>query len=282
MWKRIQGWTPVRFVLRIAQLWSTHAVPRHSASVAFFTMLTLAPLLMVLAGVAGLFLGSERVVEQILTTVRTNVGEQASRAIETLIEQTVLRGSGASATIFGVLLAMWGASGLLHAIKDSLDRFWDAPPHSEVGIKNWLITRLIGAGAVLFLSLLLVASVVLDIVLATLHRRLGSEVPAFYWLGLGLNRSLTPILLTLGTAILYWWLPGVRVRFRYALVGAFVYAMLWMGARALISLYISTSGLATLYGSAGSVVALLIWVYISAHLFFLGALITVALQKPEE
>lgn len=277
----IQRWAPVQFLLRIAQLWSENAVPRHAASVAFFSMLTLAPLLIVLAGVAGLLLGSERVVEQLLNAVRTQVGDQASRAIETLIEQTVLRGSGAGATLFGAVLAMWGASGLLHAIKDSLDRFWDAPPHSEVGVKNWLITRLIGAGAVLFLSLLLVASVVLDIVLATLHRRLGNEVPGFYWLGLALNRSLAPLLLILGTATLYWWLPGVPVRYRYALMGAFVYTMLWMGARALVSLYISTSGLATLYGSAGSVVALLIWVYISAQLFFLGALITVALHRRE-
>lgn len=244
-------------------------------------MLTLAPLLIVLAGLAGLLLGSERVVEQLLNAVRTNVGDQASRAIETLINQTVLTGSGASATLFGALLALWGASGLLHAIKDSLDQFWKAPPHSEVGIKHWLATRLIGAGAVLFLSLLLVASVVLDIILATLHRRLGQEVPGFYWLGLALNRSLAPLLLTLGTATLYWWLPGVRVRYRHALVGAFVYTLLWMGARALISLYISTSGLATLYGSAGSVVALLIWVYLSAQLFFLGALITIALQRNE-
>jgi len=236
---------------------------------------------MVLAGVAGLLLGSERVVEQILNAVRTQVGEQASRVIETLIEQTLLRGSGATATLVGSVLALWGASGLLHTIKDSLDQFWKSPPHSEVGIVHWGVTRLVGIGAVFFLSLLLVLSVVLDIVLATVYRQLGQELPGFYWIGLALNRSVAPLLLIFGTATLYWWLPRVRVRFRYALVGAFVYTMLWMGARALISLYISTSGLATLYGSAGSVVALLIWVYLSAQLFFLGALITVALQRKE-
>jgi len=268
-----------RFAERVAQLWARHAVPRHAAALAFFTMLTLAPLVLSLTGVAGYFLGGEQVAQQIVSSVRRGLGEQAAQGIEQLIQRTVLQGSGAGATLVGLLLALWGASGLMQSLKASLDALWDAAPHSESGVKNWLITRLIGASGVLLLSVLLLLSVVLEVALSAVRARLPEQLPVLYWLGWALNRSLLPALLILGSALLYWLLPAVRPRFRDALLGATLCTLVLMGMRTLLSLYLTRSGVATLYGSAGSIVVLLLWIYFSAQAFFLGALVGVARRQ---
>ncbi|MCX7993179.1 MAG: YihY/virulence factor BrkB family protein [Fimbriimonadales bacterium] len=268
-----------QFVLKVSALWSRHAVSRHAAALAFYSMLTLAPLLLTLTGIAGYFLGSEQATTQILSTVRRGMGEGAARGFEQLIQRTVLQGSGASATLFGLLLALWGASGLMQSLKASLDALWDAPPHSEIGVKNWLITRLMGALGVLTLVLLLLVSAILEVALTAARARLPDHLPGIYWLGWALNRSLLPVLLSLGIALLYWLLPATRPPFRHALLGAVVCTLLLLGMRTLISLYLAHSSVATLYGSAGSLVALLLWVYCSAQAFFLGALVGIAQKR---
>lgn len=267
------------FIVQVVELWSRHAVPRHAAALAFFSMLTLAPLLLALTGVAGYFLGSEQVAAQLLSAVRRGVGEGAAREFEQLIQRTVLQGSGAGATLTGLLLALAGASGLMQSLKASLDALWDAPPHSESGVKHWLITRLIGALGVLALSALLLMSAIVEVALGAARARLPDDLPGVYWLGWALNRSLLPALLTLGNALLYWLLPAVRPRFRDALLGAVVCTLLLLGMRSLISLYLTHSSVATLYGSAGSLVALLLWIYFSAQAFFLGALMGVVRNR---
>ena len=155
---RLQRIWLYRFGAQVAELWSRHAVPRHAAALAFFTMLTLAPMLLALMGIAGYFLGTEQVAGQILSGVRNGLGEQAAQGVEQLIQRTVLQGSGAGATLLGLLLAVWGASGLMQSLKASLDALWDAPPHSESGVKHWVISRLIGAAGILTLAVLLVAA----------------------------------------------------------------------------------------------------------------------------
>ncbi len=267
------------FIVQAAELWSRHAVPRHAAALAFFSMLTLAPLLLALTGIAGYFLGSEQVAAQLLSAVRRGVGEGAARGLDQLIQRTILQGSGAGATLTGLLLALAGASGLMQSLKASLDALWDAPPHSESGVKHWLITRLIGALGVLVLSALLLMSAIVEVALGAARARLPDDLPGVYWLGWALNRSLLPALLTLGNALLYWLLPAVRPRFRDALLGAVVCTLLLLGMRSLISLYLTHSSVATLYGSAGSLVALLLWIYFSAQAFFLGALIGVVRNR---
>jgi Predicted membrane protein len=157
--ERLQRLWLYRFGAQVAELWSRHAVPRHAAALAFFTMLTLAPMLLALTGIAGYFLGTEQVASQILSAVRRGLGEQAAQGVEQLIQRTVLQGSGAGATLLGLLLALWGASGLMQSLKASLDALWDAPPHSESGVKHWVISRLIGAVGILTLAVLLVGSV---------------------------------------------------------------------------------------------------------------------------
>jgi len=270
--ERLQRYRLYRVGTQVAALWSRHAVPRHAAALAFFTMLTLAPLLLALTGIAGYFLGTEQVAAQILSGVRRGLSEQAAQGVEQLIQRTVPHGFGAGATLVGLTLALWGASGLLQSLKASLDTLWDAPPPTESGIKHWIISRLVGAGGVLVLALLLVGSVALEVALSAVQAWLPDHLPGVYWFGWAMNRSLLPALLLLGNTLLYWLLPAKRVPLRHAFQGALVATLLLLGLRMLISLYLSRSSVTTLYGSAGSLVALLLWVYFSAQAFFLGAL----------
>jgi len=271
--ERLQRLWLYQFGAQVAKLWLRHAIPRHAAALAFFTMLTLAPMMLALTGIAGYFLGMEQVASQILSSVQRGLGEQAAQSIEQLIQRTVLQGSGAGATLVGLLLALWSASGLMQNLKASLDTLWDAPPHSESGVKHWVISRLMGAAGILTLAMLLVGSTVLEVALSAAQARLPDHLLVAYWLGWAINRSLLPALLIVGNALLYWLLPATRPAFRYALLGATLATLLLLGLRTLMSLYLTHSSTATLYGSAGSLVALLLWVYFSAQVFFLGALV---------
>lgn len=279
MWTRLLRLHWIQWGYRIAALWAQHALTRHSAALAFFSLLTLTPLLVVLAGVGGYFLGSERIVGRILEGVEQALGEGAAQLVHQMIAQTLQRGSGATATLVGFILAFWGASGLLQALKDSLDTLWESPPHAESGLLHWFIARLIATGGVLLLVLLLALSLLLEVVLVSLQKRLPDTLPGIYWLGYGLNRALTPLVLWVGIALFYWWLPARRPRFREALIGALVATVLVVGLRGFVSWYLATTGIATLYGSAGSVVVLLLGVYFGAQAFLLGAAVCVVVSK---
>lgn len=239
----------------------------------------MAPMLVVLTGIAGYFLGVERVSEQILKAVGKAIGEGAQRLVQQLLEQTLDRASGATATLIGLVLSLWGASGLLQSVKSSLDEFWGSPPMTQSGVLQWFLARLIASVGVLILIVLISASLLLELVLAGVRQHLPDHLPFSYWLGYALNRALFPVVLWFGIALLYWWLPYPRPRWRIAIWGALVATLLLMAMRTLVSLYLSTTGIATLYGSAGSVVVLLLWVYFSAQVFFLGAIFGIALSE---
>ncbi len=283
MWTRLNTWLQKQawfhFALKVATLWGRVGVARHAAAIAFFSLLTLAPLLMVITGVLGSLLGAERVVEQILKALEQTLGAGASRLVKQLLTQTLERGSGTTATLVGLLLAFWGASGLLQALKSSLDEVWQAPPYAEVGVLNWLLTRLIASGAILILVGLMGASLVLELVLTAIRERMPDHLPLGYWLGYAANRALLPVMLWLGISLLYWWLPARRPRWRVAMGTALVATVLLILMRSLVSWYLTTTGIATLYGSAGSVVVLLLGVYFSAQVFFLGAILGVVVEE---
>lgn len=268
-----------RFGQRVVEIWGYHRVSRHAAALAFFSLLTLSPLLVVMTGIAGYFLGTERVIEQILKAVRENIGEGAQRLVQQILEQTRQHGTGTVAMLIGLALSLWGASGLLQSLKNSLDELWQSPPHSESRVYHWLFTRLMASMGVLILILLFSASLVLELVLNALRQRLSDHLPFGYWLGYGLNRMLFPLIVWLGLTLFYWGLPHRRPRWRVAMWGALVATPLLIVIRSLVSLYLSTTGLATLYGSAGSVVVLLLWTYFSAQAFFLGAIVGIVLSE---
>jgi len=276
-WKRIRHGRLAELIETIFALWSQHAVPRHAAALAFYTLLALAPMLLALTGIGGYWLGRQRASKQLIKWVERTVGSAAAQPISHLIEQTVPHGSGASVTLIGLMLALWGASGLLQTAKASLDEFWEAPS-PNTPLKGWLLNRLAAAGGVLLLAMLLNGSIVLEVVLQALRQH-ANELPLVYPLLVWFSRGLLPVLTSVGFALLYWLLPSVKPRWRDALLSACFTVALLMGARALVSLYIARSGLATLYGSAGALVVLLLWVYVSAMIFFLGALLGVALSR---
>ena len=269
----------VRFAQRVAEIWGYHRVPRHAAALAFFSLLTLSPLLVVMTGIAGYFLGTERVAEQILKAVEQSIGEGAQRLVQQILEQTLQHGTGVAATLMGLALSLWSASGLLQSLKNSLDELWNSPPHSESEVHPWILTRLIASMGVLILILLISVSLVLELVLNALRQRLTDHPPFGYWLGYGLNRVLFPLIVWLGLTLFYWWLPRRRPRWRVAMWSALVATLLLIMMRSLVSLYLLTTGLATLYGSAGSVVVLLLWTYFSAQAFFLGAIVGIVLSE---
>jgi membrane protein len=277
VYRRVRAGRWARLIEAVLALWSQHAVPRHAAALAFYTLLSLAPMVLALTGVAGYWLGKQRVSEQLIAWVERTVGGTAAQPLRHLIEQTVLQGSGAGATIVGLLLALWGASGLLHAVKASLDEFWESSPN-HAPVKGWLLSRLVAAGAVLLMTLLLVVSMVMEVALHAL-RAYGDSWWLLYPLLVWGSRGLVPALMVFGFALFYWLLPSVKPRWRDTFWGAVVAVALWMVGRTLVSLYVAHSGLATLYGSAGALVVLLLWVYVSAMIFFLGALVSVALTR---
>jgi membrane protein len=253
--------------------WSDDYAPSMGAALAYYTIFSLAPLLVIVIAIAGLVFGEEAARGQIMVQLQGLMGADAARAIETLLEGAGSnKTGGAIATIVGFLTLLLGATTVFGELQNDLDRIWKAKPRDGSGIWNFLRTRLLSFGLILAIGFLLIVSLVVSAALAALGK---------YWSGLlgggmevllhAIDFVLSFAVLTGLFAIIYKMLPRVPIAWRDVWTGAAFTSLLFGIGKLLIGLYIGKSGVASSYGAAGTVVLLLVWVYYSAQIFLLGA-----------
>ena len=251
--------------------WRADKAPRLAAALAYYTLFSLAPLLVIATAVAGLLFGEEMARSQVLISLQELIGPRAARALQTVIENTARPRSGLIATGAGVLTLWFGASNVFHQLKEALNTIWGVRPKPGRGLWAALKARLESFFMVLTIGLLLVLSLIVSAVLAALVELLGRWLPggASLWQTVDLLGTLL-VIATL-FAIIYKVLPDVRIAWSDVWIGAAVTAMLFALGRYLIGLYLSRVGVASLYGAAGSLVVILLWVYYSAQILLFGA-----------
>jgi len=254
--------------------WSERNAPRLGASLAYYSLLSLAPLLVFVVAICGLVF-KQNAEQQLLNQVRHILGASGTNTIKTLLDNAHKPGSGIVATVIAFVTLLFGASGVFVELRDSLNTIWDAPAPPEMGWRTFVRQRLVAFGMVLALGLLLMVSLMLTAAASIAERFFDGFIPVhFAVVGHIGNFLLTLIGISILFALIFKFVPNVPIDWRDVLIGAVVTAILFTIGRELLALYLTTLGVGSTYGAAGSLVALVVWVYYSAQIFFFGAVIT--------
>jgi membrane protein len=257
--------------------WSKHKAPRLGAALAFYTLLSLAPLLLVLVSVVGMVLGDQAAKTDIIGQVQALVGMQGARAAQALLEGSRDTTQGIIATAFGVLTLLFGASGVLIELRDALNTIWEVPTPELSGLKkisSFVKERLFSFALVLAVGFLLVVSLAVSTGIAALSTFSASYLPAHELVLHVLNFVVSFVTITGLFSAIYKFLPDVRIEWRDVILGGAVTSVLFTIGKLALGIYLGKASFASTYGAAASIVVLIVWVYYSAQIFFLGAEIT--------
>ena len=251
--------------------WLEHRAASKGAALAYYTLFSLAPILVLVIAIAGFFYGQEAAQGQLIGELRGLVGPQGAETIQAILAGAQNKDSGLFATIVASVLLVIGATSAFSELKDSLDEIWDVPPPKDASWWDTVRTRLLSFGLILTLGLLLMTSLVVSAALSVVEKYLGgvwqSTTVVLGWIASGFGFL---VIATMFGAI-YKLLPRIKLSWHDVAIGALGTAVMFTLGKFAIGLYIGNSGTANSFGAAGSLIALLLWVYYSAQIFFLGA-----------
>ncbi len=255
------------------QAWLDDYASSMGAAIAFYTVFSLAPLLLIVIGIAGFFWGEDAVRGELLRQIGSMVGENGATAIEGVVRSSAAEtDQGVAATVASIVILAAGATTVFAELQSALDRIWEVPAAArKSGVWNLLRSRLLSFGLVLSLAFLLLVSLVVSTLLSALGGWLGGLLPGWELILQVLNVLVSFGILTVLFAMIYKYMPQAEVAWRDVWTGAFVTALMFEIGKLLIGLYVGKSSVASSYAAAGSLVVVLIWVYYAAQVFLLGA-----------
>jgi membrane protein len=260
--------------------WQDDHAASMGGALAYYTLFSLAPVLIIAIAVAGFFLGEEAARGEIFVQLRGLLGEDGAAAVQALLESAARPSQGIVATLFSVLLLIVGATTVFAELQSDLDRIFKAPDvKRRGGLFHVLRSRLLSFGLVLALGFLLLVSLAMSAALAILGQWWGPYFEGFDKVLEAVNFLVSLTIATVLFAVIYKLLPSVRMAWRHVWIGAIVTALLFAVGKTLIGLYIGRSGVASCFGAASSFVIVLIWVYYSTQIFLLGAEFTAAYAR---
>jgi membrane protein len=254
--------------------WMKDKAPRMGAALAFYTVFSLAPLLILVIAVGGLFFGESVAQTQIITQIAALIGQEGGQAVATLIEAARRPSSGVLATIIGILTLLIGSTGALVELQDGLNRVWKV--RDDTGFAILLRQRLMSLALILGIAFLLLVSLVVSAIIAALGTFVSGHVPATEWFWHGSDFIVSCAVVTVLFAMIFKILPDTSVRWNDVWIGATATSILFTLGKFLMGLYIGKSAITSAYGAAGSFVVVLMWVYYSAVLLYYGAEFTKA------
>jgi membrane protein len=243
-----------------------------SASLAYYTIFALAPLLLLLISLAGIFLGKDAIQGKIFGELRGLLGSTAALQVQDMIAAIELSGKSTMAFIIGVITAVIGATSIFSEIQDSINIIWKVKAKPKRGWLKMLKDRLLSSSIIISLGFLLVVSLIVNGVLLALTDKLSSMIPQItVFIAEILNLIISFIVITVLFATIFKVLPDVKIKWKDVRTGAFFTACLFMIGRFVIGLYISTTGAGSTFGAAGSLIVILLWVYYTAAILYIGA-----------
>ncbi len=251
--------------------WSEDNATRLSAALAYYTVLSIAPLLVLAVAVAGLVFGESAARGQIASELASIVGTQAGRGVETVIQHAKSPEDGTIGSVVGIVVLLFGASGVFGELQSSLNAIWNVAPKPGRGWRGFLRQRFLSFSMVLGVAFLLLVSLVLSAVLAGMGRWFVHALPGGAALWQIVNFVVSLGVITALFALIFKVVPDVKLTLRDVWMGAAVTAVLFTIGKFLLGLYLGRASVASPYGAAGSLIVLVIWVYYASQILFLGA-----------
>ena len=252
--------------------WIDDFAPSMGAAISYYTVFSIAPLLLIVIAVAGLVLGREAASGQIFAQLQGLLGEEGATAIQGMVESASLSGKSFLATAIGVVTLIIGATTVFTELQSALDRIWESPAaEKKEGVWNLLRSRVLSFGMILAIGFLLLISLVVSAALSALGSWWAPIFGGWEILLQVVNFVVSLVVVALLFALIYKFLPRAKIGWPDVWIGAAATALLFTLGKFLIGLYIGKSSVASGFGAAGSLVVVLVWVYYSAQIFLLGA-----------
>ncbi|HEX5688735.1 MAG TPA: YihY/virulence factor BrkB family protein [Roseiflexaceae bacterium] len=260
--------------------WNEDKAPRLAAALSYYALFAIAPLLVIVIAIAGFFFGREAASGAIVGQIQGLVGEQSAQTIQEMVANAAANPSGGIiATVIGIVTLLFGALGVFGQLQDALNTIWEVQPKPNRGWLEMLKDRLAPFTMVLGIAFLLLTSLVISAALSALGKFFGGVFPGYALLGQIINFIISFAVITLLFAMMYKYLPDVKIAWSDVWIGAAFTALLFTIGRLLIGIYLGRSSTASTYGAAGSLVIVLLWVYYSAQILFMGAEFTQVYAK---
>ncbi len=274
--------TAVTLVKETFAAWLDHRAPRLSAALAYYTVFSLAPLLIILIAIAGLAFGEAAAQGRIVERIEGVVGADGARTIQTMIGSARKPAAGIIATAISIAMLLLGASGLVAELKDALNTVWGVTTPTGRGLLGMIRDYVMSLAMVMGIGFLLMVSLVLSAALATIATYFVDLLPGTVYTAYALqamNFVLSVGVITLLFASIFKFLPDVQVAWADVWIGGAVTSLLFTIGEFLVAVYLGRGTVGSPYGAAGSLVVVLVWVYYSALILFLGAEFTQVYAK---
>jgi membrane protein len=271
----LSRWSPSTWwglIKEAVSAWVDDYAPSMGAALSYYTVFSLAPLLVIVVSVAGLVFGTEAVRGEVFGQIAGLMGPEAAKAIQDMLASVSKPSTGMLGTMVGVVMLLVGATTVFAELQDALDRIWRAPVREKrSGLWTLVRARLLSFGMILGVAFLLLVSLVASAAISALGKWWGGWFDGWEAVLQALNAVVGFALTTAVFALIYKVMPRVKVGWGDVWLGAAVTALLFTIGRFLIGLYIGKTGVASGFGAAGSVAVVFVWVYYSAQVFLVGA-----------
>jgi membrane protein len=251
--------------------WLDDYAPSMSAALAYYTVFSIAPMLLIVVSIAGLVFGKEASEGHLVAQLEALTGPQAAQALEDLLRSVDQPARSTFAAVSGGLVLLVGATTVFAELQDSLDRIWRAPVRGTSGLWNLVRARLLSFGMILGIGFLMIVSLIASAILAALGDWWNPAFGDWTKLAGAFNTAFSLAFVSLSFALIYKIIPRVPIRWGDVWIGAVATAILFNSGKLLIGLYIGRSTFTSTFGAAASFAVLLVWVYYAAAIFLLGA-----------
>ncbi len=271
--EKIKFWLGV--LKNASGIWLENNAFAMAGSLAFFTLFSIAPVMIVIVGIIGLFFGEEAAQGQVVLQLQETIGLQAAEAVQSAVARSQMSEGGIFATIAGVLAMIIGATTVFAQMQNSLNAIWNVRSHpSRNGIKAFIQQRLTSLTLVITVGFVMLVSLSLSVGLRSMLGHVAGWLPWYTLVFSGLEFVLSLLITSALFAAIFCVLPDMRLKWRDVALGAVVTALLFTLGRFLIALYLAYTATASTFGAAGSVVLLLLWVNYSSLILLFGAAFT--------
>lgn len=245
---------------------------KFSASLAYYTIFSMAPLLFLIISITGFFLGPDAATNRLYPEIEHYVGSKAAIQIQEIVKGLQLSGKTGVAVIIGIVTLLIGASSIFLEIQDSLNTIWRVKAKPKRGWVKMLQNRFLSFSLIISLGFLLIASLAVNILISALNDRIAHFLPAVTKLIMeGVNLFVTFVVISVLFGIIFKFLPDVKIRWKDVRSGAMFTAILFMIGQYIISLYIQYVAPGSTYGAAGSLIVILVWIYYTSAILYIGA-----------
>jgi membrane protein len=272
------GWTS--YLLALVQLaraagvaWLDRRAASKGAALTLYVLFSLAPMLILLVALASLFFDEETVRTALLTELGSLIGTQGGEALKVIIAGAKQDNDSLAASIISGVIVLVTATSAFAELKESLDELWQIPPSKGSGVWIFLRERVLSFGLLMVLALMLMMSLAVNAALAAMQGGWVDPADPGKLLQYAFG-ALSMLIVTVIFAFIYKYLPATRIAWGDVMVGSLITAVLFMAGKVVIGLYLGHGDFSSSYGAAGSIVALITWIYYSAQIFFFGALFT--------